>query len=399
MSRNTRVIWAASILFGLALGAYDFVLPYHLQRRGLAYPRMAVVFALSSLVMFLVRVWAGRLADRFGPKRFYSLALFSSGVANLFTPMAGSVGVLSLLRSLREAAVVTREAMHALLLYRENRGRYAESVGKTLGSEYLFQGLGTLGAGALMVGLGLSTTLFACAGMLFGAFVLFTGAYRDPAPKRAVWGCPERDQVKRRPFEGMLWQGVRLFWFDMPRELQIIAGASFLFSVGLSCSHGFIMPLFFSEKFGAPEGVVALIMAAHRITLGFPMLFAAWVSRWHPRNTYAAFMALEGTVLAASAVIPTFLPATLVWLLHDFFGAGVWLPIQSALIQRYSQEERRGLHVAKTQAFSALGWVVGPVLTGYLAPVSISAPFFFSGVLVALSALPLLLLPNERTLA
>lgn len=381
MSRNTRIIWAASVVFGLALGCYDFVLPYYLKDRGLAYPRMAAVFAISSLVMFFVRVYTGRLSDLFGRKRFYSLALLGAGAANLCTPLVSSVGLLTLLRSLREAAVVTRESMHALLLFRENRGRYAEWVGKTLGSEYVFQGLGTLAAGAIMAALGMAPALFACAAALFGAFALFSLAFREPKDPH------------QPPPPAVSW--LRLFSFDMPRELRIIAAASVLFSVGLSCSHSFIMPLFFTEKFGAPEGAVALIMAIHRISLGAPMLFAGWIGRLHPRNTYAAFVAIEGAVLAASAVIPSFVPAATVWLLHDFFGAGVWMPIQSAMIQRYSGESTRGLHVSKTLAFSALGWIAGPFLSGYLAGLDISAPFLASGILVGLSAAPLMLLPAD----
>lgn len=386
MTRNLRVIWAASVVFGLSVGCYDLVLPFYLKQRGLDYRNMGVVFAFSSAVMFFVRVYFGRLSDLFGRKRFYSLALFASGTANLLTPFAGATMLLALLRSLREASSVTRESMQALLLYRDSPKRYAETVGRTLGSEYLFQGLGTLGGGALIALMAgrqhpMEWALKICALLLFAVFVLFVTAYRE-----------HKDGDQPAP-EAMSW--LRLFSFDMPRELRIIAGASLLASLGLSMSHSFTMPLFFSEKFGASEQVVAVILALHRIVLGVPMLFAGLVRGFRPRNAYAFLSAVQGATMAAGAVIPSLVPATFVWLLHDFVGAGLWLPIQYTLIQRYSGNAKRGLHVSKTMAYSALGWVAGPLLAGYLARWGITTPFLASGIVVALSAAPLMLLPAD----
>jgi len=101
-------------------------------------------------------------------------------------------------------------------------------------------------------------------------------------------------------------------------------------------------------------------------------------------------MALEGLTLVASGLIPTFWPATIVWLLHDLVGAGIWVPIQSTLIQQYARENSRGADVAKAMAIAAIGSIFGPILAGYLYPISVDLPFIVGGAIIALSALILL---------
>ena len=73
-------------------------------------------------------------------------------------------------------------------------------------------------------------------------------------------------------------------------------------------------------------------------------------------------------------------------------GAGLWIPIHSAIIQDECRDATRGLDLSKTLAFAALGGAVGPVLAGHLSETSISAPYLVSGLLVAASSLILLAL-------
>ncbi|MFA6110203.1 MAG: MFS transporter, partial [Candidatus Latescibacterota bacterium] len=71
MGRNVQVLLLVSILFGVAGGIYEFVLPYYLEGRGLSFMNMGYVFAASTLAMFVVRLGLGNLADQWGSKRLY----------------------------------------------------------------------------------------------------------------------------------------------------------------------------------------------------------------------------------------------------------------------------------------------------------------------------------------
>ena len=59
--------------------------------------------------------------------------------------------------------------------------------------------------------------------------------------------------------------------------------------------------------------------------------------------------------------------------------------------EHVTRPESRALEVAKILAYGGVGTILGPALAGYLAAhVSVSAPFFVSGLLLILASLVLL---------
>jgi MFS family permease len=372
VSRNIKTVLAVSVLFGASTGIYEFVLPYYLDERGLSFERMGTVFAVAAAGTLAVRIIMGRLADVWGRKLFYSLSLGGSGAAMWLTPFSGSVLGQSCLKTIREAMFLTRETLHPVILYEESRGRFMDFMGKTRGMEFLFQGAGTLLSGALFVALGTGGNLQLAGGMLVAGLVFFSLLFKEQwHPRARVASGGLRD----------------LFSFDMHRNLQVITISVFIFNVGLTTSHCFIMPLFFSEKFGASAYTVSWVMVGHRLTIALPLLIAGSLAIRNLKWTYIWTLALEGVVLSASAVIPNFYASAAVWLLHDLLGAGIWIPIQNMLIQEYTRPSQRALEVGKLLAFGGLGAILGPFIAGYLAQrVNVSAPFFVSGILMVAAA-------------
>ncbi|MDI6783111.1 MAG: MFS transporter [bacterium] len=98
MNPNIRILLIVSILFGLATGIYDLALPYYLQEQQVSFQNMGIIFAVAALGIFLLRIYVGHLSDVSGRKIFYSIALFGSAVANLFTPITANVAVQSVLK-------------------------------------------------------------------------------------------------------------------------------------------------------------------------------------------------------------------------------------------------------------------------------------------------------------
>ncbi|MBI4532031.1 MAG: MFS transporter, partial [Candidatus Latescibacteria bacterium] len=370
MSRNVKMLLVVSVLFGVAGGIYEFVLPYYLSSQGLSFKGMGYIFAASTAVMFLVRIGLGNLADRWGSKQFYLFALSGCTVASLLTPFTASLALLILLKTMREVGVLARDTAHPILLYEENRGRFMDFIGKTRGMEFLFQAAGTLVAGIGMAFVG-ERGSFWVGGVTLGIALIFLSL-----------GVRGRGA---RPSTGEKVGSASLFRFDLAKNLKIIMVAQFIFSVGLSTSHCFIMPLFFSEKFGVSAQVVSVVMVIHRLTF-ISMLIVGSLNIRRLKAVYIGTVAFEGVILTAGAVIPDFFWAAAVWLLHDLFGAAIWIPIQSTIIQEECRDEQRGLDLSKTLAFSALGGAIGPLLAGWLSGISISGPFLVSGILVTLSA-------------
>jgi len=376
MNRNVVTILIVSALFGLSFGVYDFVLPFYLSERGFSYARMANVFAISSASVVFVRVIMGRLSDVWGRKSFYSASLLGSAAASILTPTALSVPALAGLKALREASALTRDTMHSVLLYAETRTGFLNIIGKSRGLEFLTQAGGTLAAGLLLGSLGSPRILIAAGLTSVAAFFIFTSLFREK---------PQEPPAGEQVSAGVLS-------FDMSRNLKIITLAAAVSMLGISISHCFIMPLFFVRKFHAEPSSVGVVMTLHRLSLALPLLvFSGWLAGFNLRGLYMASIACQGITTILAAVIPHFWAASLVWLLHDLIGAGVWVPIQSTLIQAYSRESTRGLDVGKSLALSSLGGVAGPYVAGWLAPFSISAPFLASGI-ITLAAVPILLL-------
>ena len=136
----------------------------------------------------------------------------------------------------------------------------------------------------------------------------------------------------------------------------------------------------------------------HRFTIALPLLLLTWRAQRWLRRVFVVFLTVEGLVLVASGFIAHFWIAAAVWLLHDLFGAGVWMPAQSALIQRYSREGRRGADMSTVFAIGSLGWIGGPLIAGAIFDVWLGGPFVISGALMVVAAAVLLLLPSDSDL-
>jgi len=386
MRKNIGIVLAISALFGLAFGLYEFVLPYFLDEHHISYRAMGFIFSASAVAMFLVRIGAGAISDFTGRKVFYSLSLILCGLSTLLTPLFPLPWPQMLLKSVREAAVVTRESMHSLLLFDASERRFVEFYARTRGAEFFFQGGGAILAGLFMAWWGNARVLYASAVLLLFAFLLFMLGYHESFTQTPL----SRERLK--------W--VDLINFDMSRELKWLTAWSFVFTVGLATSHCFVMPLFFAKKFAAPSSTVGWIMAVHRASLGLPMFFIGDIVRTRLKATWIVFLVLEGLMIAASALLPGFWLATLLWLTHDFVGAAIWVPISNHYTQVLARENVRGRDATKSVAYSSLGWIIGPLLAGYLMSVlreptaSISAPFFLSGILMVVSAVFILPLPD-----
>jgi len=362
-------------LFGLGLGIYDFVLPFLLDHWGMSFVSMGVIFATAGVTMFFVRVYVGDLSDRFGRKSFYAAALGVGAALSFATPFAPSLAAQTGLKSLRDASFQTFQSMHQLVLYEESVDTYLDYVGKTQGAQYLAEALGARMGGAALGRGGYRASLHAAAIAFFVALCAFVALYRSRPVRRR-----RRASVSLR----------ELFGFDLSPKLRLMTIAGFIFTIGLATSHCFVMQLFFSYKFGVSESTVSTIMMLHRLTAALPLFIVGWVVRRHLKAVYITFLTIEGVALAVSAFIPNFVAATAVWLTHDLTGAGIWIPVQSTLMQQHSRDGVRGRDVSKSQAIASLGWIVGPIIAGAVFRTSINAPFAISGVLMVVAAVVLL---------
>ncbi len=368
-------------MFGLGLGIYEFVLPYFLDEHGISMQRLGVIYAAGAVFVFVVRIYAGELSDRVGRKGLYAASLLITSAVSGLTPYAPIFWMQMVLKSLREAGSTVFDSMYQLALHDEERWRYLDRVGKVRGLQALAAAAGVFGAGWLLVSRAYTGAFVLSAFVLFAAAVMFMAGYRQPAS--------HTPQSARESLRGT-------FSLDLHRPLLVLAASAFVFTAGLAVSHCFVMQLFWSRQFGVAPMAVGTVLMLHRLTLGLPMLFVGWVVKRHLKQIYVVAVILEGAALAASGLMSSFTLAVVIWLMHDLFGAGVWIPIQSKLIQRYSRPATRGRDVSKVFAVASLGWIVGPLIAGAVFEHWYSGPFVISGTIMILSALVLLALPADE---
>ncbi len=376
MNRNVKTVLAVSVLFGAATGIYEFVLPYYLDERGLSYQKMGTIFAVAAAGMLLLRVMMGRLADLWGRKPFYGMSLGGSAVAMWLTPVSGSVAGQAALKTLREAMFITRETLHPVVVYEEGQRRFLDFMGKTRGMEFFFQAGGVLLAGAVISAVGTRGNLLLAGTLMAVGLAGFWALYRERGR-----------EGEATPTGGRLRD---LFSWDMHRNLKVITVSFFIFNIGMWTSHSFIMPLFFSEKFGVSPYAVSWVLMLHRLTAVVPLML---IGRLHLRYLKAAYMLawlVEGLILSGSALISGFHLAAAVWLLHDLIGAGIWIPVQNLIIQDHTRPDRRALELGKIQAYGGIGTIIGPWLAGVLSDhIGVSAPFFVGGLFISAAGLSL----------
>lgn len=378
--RNFWILMFVSAFFGVAIGLYDFALPYYLKQRGISYSGMGFIFSISFFFVLFIQIWSAWLSDLSGRKPFYSLALFVSSLSNFFTPIFSKISLLTLIKTIRETAAAIQDTMSSVILYESiSRRRYLFLIGRIWGLGFLFQGAGIFIAGILMIR---SYTLpfFFAAGVIFLAFILFESGFVEGKAKEEM----------ETSFGGNLSL--------LNRGLVLLTISGFIANLGVALSHTQMMPLFFSIKYGARENWVAILLALHRISFGFPMMFTGnwlkgkWLKAENLKFLYMLFLTLQNIAISATAFMPSFLWAAGVWLIHDVIGASVWAPVRSTFIQYFSRDETRAFQMAMVGALSNIGWVFGPIIAGYLANINISLPFSMSGALAFFGIFPIMFL-------
>lgn len=381
MSRNYATLLTVSVLFGLGLGVYEFALPYFLDAHGISVPSMGVIYGVAAALLFLVRVYAGDLSDRLGRKAMYGLSVALCSLVSALTPTAPVLWFQTILKSGREAGASIFDTMYQLALHDEDATKYVNRVGKTRGFQSLAEAAGTFGTGLLLVSAAYTASFRLSAALLFLGAAIFLLAYR-PRSK-------SNDSAGRSSLRDMLA-------LDLPHPLLVLTLSSFIFTLGLSISHCFVMQLFWERQFQATKPVIGTILMLHRFTIALPLLLVGWAVKKRLKQVFIAFVMLEGLALTISGLIPHFFLATAVWLTHDLLGAGVWIPVQSAFIQKHSRPETRGRDVSKVFALASLGWIFGPLLAGAIFDHWYGGPFVFSGAIMMLSAFVLFALPSPE---
>ena len=397
MQRNVVILFVVCVGYGFSKGLFDFAVPLYLKAQGHSFRDIGAIFAISALAIFFLRIYLARLSDFLGRKALYVGSLALTSLSYLGFPHVQRLVALALVRTGADLSFGVRETMHATALYESRAYGYLNLQGKTRGVEFAFMALGTLAAGYLIAGSGYSTTFTVPFVVLLATTVAFALWFSEPA---------ELDTGRAKV--GL----VQLLTTAFPREIKVLALSGFIFGLAISASHHYFPPLFFKQKFALPEKQIALIQLVHTLSHVPALFLVGWLVRRRLKSVFFWTVLLEGILIALAGCFRGLAPTLFFWWTHDVVGAGLWAPIQWVLIQRFARKDSRGLDASVVPAVTALGFIFGPLLTGYLAELrtvpltavaltanqAVSLPMIVGGAILMLAALPLLWLPpDERT--
>lgn len=378
--RNLLVILLATALQSVAFGVYETSLPLFLEHLGISLISMGVIFGISQVGMLGVRFLVGSKSDAHGRKPFYTASLGLSAATLGLLPLFPYSVVIAVVKTLRDMAGVMHDVVRSVAVYEQAGARFIRWIGRVDGSIFIFMAVGAVSAGALITGVGYTVTFISAGLFSLLAFVVILKGYQETA--KHVPAAAQRASLRE------------ILKFDLPPELWIIAVSNFVINLGVASSHSFYMLLFFKDKFGFSIPALGTIQMLHRFSLGIPIIFAAHLMdnerlRKHYRTLFITAIAAQGLCLSSSALIPSAILATAIFLLHDIVGATVWTPINAMFIQTRARNDRRGHDVALVTGISAIGFILGPLLAGFLAGNLgwRDGPFFMSGVISIIGGL------------
>ncbi|MFH1548478.1 MAG: MFS transporter [Candidatus Omnitrophota bacterium] len=380
-----------SAAFGLSVGLYDFLLPLFLDDMGMSYGSMGIIFSFSAIFMFFVRVYAGHISDLFGRKHVFSLSVFLCGLSTLLTPFLPNIASQVVLRSLREIARAVKETLQQLLIFDKWKESFRHLSAWIGGAGFTFQGIGILLGGFLLIKIGYKYSFIIPGAIVVLVCLLFLFKFKESYIPLKTQKVLSGDNVLAT--DSFYWSSP--FQHRLPRPLVLMAVSGFILGTGVSMSHSFMAPLFFLNKFAISPAWVAIILAFHRLSFGLPMIMAGKIVKWNLKRTTIIFVLLQGIFVSLTAVPGYFLTAAIIWLMHDLFGASLWVPARNTLIQQYAREGKRGLDVGMVLSWQGMGWIFGPLLAGLAAKSSINYPFILSGIITSLSVIPLFWLKDS----
>lgn len=378
LNRDVKVTIAVSAIFGLCSGIFGMLFTLYLDSIKISFYAMGAMFSVSAFLGFLISVMVGAQSDTWGRKVVYSASLLLSSISSLCMPLLRSIWELTMSWISQDIAVKSRNTVHSTFIFEHVREGYAKVIARIQGIELTFNATGYMIAGSMLLYLGFQGSFIALGLMLIVALALFQTA-REPSRPR---------------FEK---KGIRdLYRFDISKQLKILCVFNLIQNIGFAICHSvFIFTLFFLKKFAVDPLTLSMILGVHHFTYGIPLIIVSRLFARSHLNYKKVFIfgnILMGLPQILTALIPSLIPATMIWFLHDIFGAAFYGPAQQILTQIHSRDGSRGKDVNMTSAFGSIGLAIGPIIGGYLAGIDINLPFLVGGSIIASATLIITLL-------
>lgn len=378
-----RTLWVMVASQLVTQTAFTLALPFlplYIQALGVKNPETAALWAgasatASGVAMALVAPVWGRLADRFGAKAMVLRATFGGVIVVGAMGLAGGPVALLLLRLFQGLLTGTVSASNTL-------------VASTIPEKRLGFGMGLM-----------QTTVFAGAagGPLIGGFIADAHGYRVPFAVTAALLLVSGLLIlflahERRPEAAA--SGVRAAPRVRTRVLWValapVIVVNFLDQLANSVV-GPVLPLVISDLSG-PGGrglatATGTILGSVAVSASIGALVAGRLSdRWPARTVLAVCTGGAALFAGLQGFADSVLVLGALRVVMGLFIGGT-IPAANAILGALVRREDRGVAFGLTASAASFGFAGGPLLGALLVHVNIRAPFFLTGLLMALECL------------
>ena len=360
-------------------------LPLYIQQLGVKNPETAALWAgasatASGLAMaFMAPVW-GRLADRFGAKAMVLRATFSAVMVVGAMGLVGGPVALLALRFLQGLLTGTVSASNTLVASTIPEKRLGFGMGLMQTAVYVGAAGGPLLGGFIADALGYRIPFAVTAALLLISALLISFLAHERRPERVQTG----GQVTAQP--SVPRTHTRVIWV----ALAPIIVVSFLDQLANSVV-GPVLPLVISELSGPGRGGLATatgaILGSVAISASVGALLAGRLSDRFPARTVLAVCSGGAALFAAlQGLADSVLMLGALRVIMGLFIGGT-IPAANAILGSLVRREDRGVAFGLTASAASFGFAGGPLMGALLVHVNIRAPFFLTGLLLALECL------------
>lgn len=384
---NRVLFWLCVVIFvnQLGFGSVIPVVPLYARSFGVSQSAIGLTVAVYGFARFLISVPAGRLADRIGRRWTLVLGETLTAVGNLLCGLSGSYEQFLAFRFLSGAGaslvVTSGQVILADLSTRSNRGR---TIGIYQGVFLFANGFGSLPGGLLAEHVGLSVPFFAFAAL--GALAAAVAFDKVPDTR---WLRERREATAGAPSSpvGSLATQLRAV-FGQP-GFVLVSLVTFAQTFARTGAIFTVVPLLGALKMGlSPDQIglgLTVVALADLVMVYFSGVLA---DRFGRKPVIVPAMLLGALSLASFAIAPGY-----AWFAASLALWGLAMGLNGPAPAAYAADlAPPGMNAATMSSFrmtADLGYVVGPLLLGWLSDVASreAALFATAGLFVVSSIL------------
>lgn len=367
-NRNLFVVAVIMIVNALGYGVIIPILYSYSQKFGLSDFQNGLLFSTFSVCQFIATPFIGRLSDKYGRKPLLVLSITGTFISFVMMALAPNALFLFIARALDGITAGNFPVAAAVIsdtTEPKDRAKGFGIIGAAFGFGFVFGPA----ISALTVGMGLAIPFIAAAAVTFVAVVLTAVVLRET--NRHI------GEVNNAPF------------FDLKRMLGAVFDERVgrLFAVSLLYMFAFSLYIYAVQPFAVKAlGVDAAQMSIIFTVMGLVGLVAQVLVI--PRVTRrlgekkALVGALSGLVLAFFLLYLVNLYPVFLLILVLFSLANAFVnPLVQSLLSKETDARSQGSIMGLNTSYMSIGQIVGPVVGGLVATVSLPMPFLGGSLL------------------